>query len=923
VTTPASEAGGGRFTLADLKSLAEEFASDHLSEYVKHIKADSRALGRKEINDALWGTTTIFPIEVLLIDSPLIQRLRSIRQLGVVHWVYPGAVHTRFEHTLGVLHQVQYLVSAINGLAAYRGDPRPVIDASHTQLLRIAALLHDVGHSAFSHVIEKALDDLPGVASLKKEFSQEQGKIEDKQLSEIFAFYVIRSLSMWELVSELLDRHGGSIQFSGSREENVNRVIEKLSLAVIGQQIDDRLPLLHQLISGPFDADKLDYFVRDARLAGTPSVLDVSRLVQKLSVRELESRELPGDIGKGVKKIDYKHCIFGLKWSGIAMLDELHLARILLFAKIYRHPKVLAIEHMLRGAVITLAKISSVGDVFRLMYTCGDDVLLASGREELIAALQLSGKRNDVSVGERLDVALSILDDIRMRRLAVKAFEIESRYAGDPLGEDKAQKDGLTDFREVIEHPEKRAKFHEELVAEVERILAAKSSQRKYTHAELEAMISVHAVGALPGATEIGRAMLLPISANPLQFRDYTVNRGAWADSYMYSQPAGFVFAPPDIADSVYIAVERQLRTRYGVRLPTTAIEASKRNPKQIQDMKQALSQTQYYRDAPFDIRPLPDRLTMADVEERIHRIAQKIQSYQEPQLGVPDLSKVSTEDRIFRWLRQFDDNNFIDCALVILEKLRMIGRLDTVAGLRAFVGKYPAFRGGLAIPFGSAKDSGAIHTYFTADVLGECISQCVSLDEAVRQKSSLPLIFIDDFVGSGGQGQDILGAGFGVRELRKELGEQRELFGSETQEFLRQSKIGFSFTAAWDIGVREVQAATERLGLDATVFKYLSESDIPFAFDAIPSDISKEVWGAFKNRCAEIGLALITYDLNKRGREFSMIPDQRKLGYGNRAMLLASPFNVPAQTLTAIWASGSIGSVYWQSLMTRRRKDA
>src|SRR4051794_16809934 len=68
----------------------------------------------KEFNDPVWGTLQLRPWEVVIVDSPLLQRLRRIRQLGVVHFVYPAAVHTRLEHSLGAVHQVQRLITSIN-----------------------------------------------------------------------------------------------------------------------------------------------------------------------------------------------------------------------------------------------------------------------------------------------------------------------------------------------------------------------------------------------------------------------------------------------------------------------------------------------------------------------------------------------------------------------------------------------------------------------------------------------------------------------------------------------------------------------------------------------------------------------------------------------------------------------------------------
>jgi hypothetical protein len=187
------------------------------------------------------------------------------------------------------------------------------------------------------------------------------------------------------------------------------------------------------------------------------------------------------------------------------------------------------------------------------------------------------------------------------------------------------------------------------------------------------------------------------------------------------------------------------------------------------------------------------------------------------------------------------------------------------------------------------------------------------------------PIIFIDDFIGSGGQGQDILAAGFGVDSLRKELGEERDLFDEPIQRKLRAVKIGFVFTAAWDVGVATIKSTTKSLGLDAEVYRHIGEAQIPFAFEAVLADLSPEVRESFRKRCAEIGALIIRDTLERQGRtdpgELDRKAVERGLGYGNRAMLLASPFNVPTQTLTLFWGEGKIDGVPWTPLMTRRRK--
>lgn len=82
---------------------------------------------------------------------------------------------------------------------------------------------------------------------------------------------MVCSPSVKALIELLVDRCNTALRFHPDRQTNLDMIVEKVSSAIIGKQISDAMPLLHELISGPYDADKLDYFVRDAKLAGTPS----------------------------------------------------------------------------------------------------------------------------------------------------------------------------------------------------------------------------------------------------------------------------------------------------------------------------------------------------------------------------------------------------------------------------------------------------------------------------------------------------------------------------------------------------------------------------------------------------------------------------------------------------------------------------
>src|SRR5687768_15187700 len=102
------------------------------------------------LRDPLWNNIRLDPLALSLLDSPVVQRLRYVRQLGLAFLVYPGATHSRFEHALGTYHLAGVALRLLDQQGALEGMP-----ANEQQLVRAAALLHDVGHYPFSHALEE------------------------------------------------------------------------------------------------------------------------------------------------------------------------------------------------------------------------------------------------------------------------------------------------------------------------------------------------------------------------------------------------------------------------------------------------------------------------------------------------------------------------------------------------------------------------------------------------------------------------------------------------------------------------------------------------------------------------------------------------------------------------------------------------
>src|ERR687897_750463 len=192
-----------------------------------------------EITDPIHKYIRFSHVEKQLIDSPAFQRLRRIRQLAGAHLVYPSAQHSRFEHSLGTMH--------VAGLAGETLLGKRYIDHTEAiQDLRIAALLHDIGHGPFSHLFEEVLEYRCNISH------EELGK----------------KIIMQSEIADILGRYGYSAH-----------QICRLSF---GQS---KVNFMNEIISGGLSADIMDYLPRDGLFTGAEyAKLDYHRLVSSLEV---------------------------------------------------------------------------------------------------------------------------------------------------------------------------------------------------------------------------------------------------------------------------------------------------------------------------------------------------------------------------------------------------------------------------------------------------------------------------------------------------------------------------------------------------------------------------------------------------------------------------------------------------------------
>jgi HD superfamily phosphohydrolase len=226
-----------------------------------------------EIKDPVHGYVYITEEEKALIDSYPVQRLHRLRQLAGAEYVYPGANHTRFEHSIGVMHLASRVAENPN-ISQHIGE-------DEAEMVRIAGLLHDVGHGPFSHVFEQLLD---------KELNQTH---------EDITLWIVEN-------SELKD----VLRRTGCRPETVGKL-------AVGRLHRSGKAFLDQIISSAVDVDKQDFIVRDTYHTGAEyGFIDVFRLIHTLDVLE---GDLAVDLG------------------ALSALESLMIARIESFRSIYFH----------------------------------------------------------------------------------------------------------------------------------------------------------------------------------------------------------------------------------------------------------------------------------------------------------------------------------------------------------------------------------------------------------------------------------------------------------------------------------------------------------------------------------------------------------------------------------------------------------
>ncbi|MFZ2471081.1 MAG: HD domain-containing protein [Methanothrix sp.] len=261
-----------------------------------------------KVRDPVHGFVCYNENEERIINTHIFQRLRDIKQLALAYYVYPGAHHSRFEHSLGVMHLCKKVANYLE------------LSPELKKTLRYAGLLHDIGHGPFSHVSEQVIDK----------------KLDKSVLNKY------RADNTQELLSILLIKYNDEINEILSEVEKVEitSLLQKQKYGSIQKDI----------ISGPIDVDKIDYLLRDSYFAGVEyGSFDVDKVLDSLT---------PIAISSKINKL-------GIKEEGVYAVEQLILAKYHMNVQVYRH-KIRRITDAMIIKSIELAFNENVKEIVKL-----------------------------------------------------------------------------------------------------------------------------------------------------------------------------------------------------------------------------------------------------------------------------------------------------------------------------------------------------------------------------------------------------------------------------------------------------------------------------------------------------------------------------------------------------------------------------
>ena len=461
--------------------------------------------GSKVFNDALLGNLFFSKHEVAVIDSPVLQRLRRIKQTGMVHYVYPSATHTRFEHSLGAAALSERCFDAVVARADIEGERLPIDDNriyGDLAHLRMAALLHDVGHGLCSHASEqmyKLLTDMRG-------FKENPAYVKN-QPGEILSYLIVNSPTFQEWFEEYVVR-GCQARLD----------LKTISNLILGKHDKKDRYFLANIVSSAYDCDKLDYIARDSYYCGLALTVDLPRFYSMISTAEYNDHRV-------------------LVLRNYVPLEQILFSKMTLFGSVCHHQKVKCLDSMLR---------SMIGHIFE---NPGQASFPIRGKKRISFSepVEYLYATDDDFFGQAVGFGDGYVHDMlarfRNRDLFVRCLEISRATV-------RNWNDGRQKYIDLNKVPKD--------LADVETEIRKRLSAGKCNKDDVRL-----SVPDLPPIS--GNALIQTKEGAEIQHVEEYFPVKAWTDAYAHNKWRSYVYAPKEIAPGVRDAALSVLRDRFNM----------------------------------------------------------------------------------------------------------------------------------------------------------------------------------------------------------------------------------------------------------------------------------------------------------------------------------------------------------------------
>jgi HD superfamily phosphohydrolase len=882
-----------------------------LNDYLKNEKLDEyESHQSKIIADPLLGYIHFSKLEVAIIDTKLFQRLRKITQLGLAYLVFPSLGYSRFEHSLGVVGRLNQVVNKLleNNLRNNSDDNLKKTVDKYIEELRLAALLHDVGHCLFSHCSERIIEKVegsdktyPSAKIIQEIFTKHFSKETPIPFAEIFAISIVGSHRFYEFIAKLGDIPSNRMK---SFLEHSGRFI--LGLPCLN---DPHTVFLAQLISSGLDADKIDYMIREQHYSGIKLEIDLDRILSKLQVFELDSLALPKNL-QSVKKLytaDKTFKVLGFGKGGQFAFEEFCVARLALHVKVYLHQKVRAAESQLSIYLEDISKDTILQDAHNWL------ALPESVIEYPEILLGTFNKEIDLFNAGVHDISKKIeFKKIDERNIYFRAFAfgpINSFSEGiDNQTENKNLSDEFKNFFDSF----KNLNLKQSIIDET-KIIAQIISFDFNPELLNEILVDIPRFLNIQQGQEsiyFERPNLIPLK--------WTIPIDKIIIYFQENRALAYIFAPKEIAHIVALAAEKIVFDKTK-KVYNQEGNISKNTFDKVLELKKQLTQDMYYQSYP-QLKQVSDYLRSHDAAEKIQSIYEKLAAFK----SLNNNERI-TINRITTFVNQFPDN-LQDICLSFLKHLEIYNESLLVDELNKVIEKITNDNVKIGLTYlGGAGDSGERFNYYMRTAIDKFgLDSPAKITDNLIMESDI-LVVYDDNINSGKQLLNIFAELLSQKDkLPSNIRlNEKHISSLSTQESMTKL-LNMPIYFVYIIGTAGVENKVKKqlheflkfhsTNIHISINKILTEEARIFSGKDLVFNHEKKK--EFKEFLEEKGRKLLLAE----GRQFEKA-EAGKLGYAGAEAMVLFPYNIPTMTITALWCKGEGDGIPWIPLAERRRR--